>query len=127
MLSPTAQGAAILFLPTAAGMASLVPKSLELFISDFIACNTPSTLVAPESDSSCEREDFLGAGGRESGRQCLWVREVEVSEWGEERETGSLQLLHILKAGLLFQLPKHIFDLSSESGLDGLQMRGFVG
>lgn len=57
---------------------------------------------------------------------CGWVREVEVSEWEEEREMSSLQLLHFLKVDLLFQLPKLIFDFSSESGLDGLQMRGFV-
>lgn len=58
---------------------------------------------------------------------CVWVREVEVLEWGEEMEMGSLQHLHFLKADLLFHLPKHIFDFSSESGLDELQMCAFGG
>lgn len=34
---------------------------------------------------------------------CVWVREVEVSEWGEEMEMGSLQLLHFLEVSLPFQ------------------------
>lgn len=51
------------------------PKVFELAIPDFIACNTPSTLVAPESHSCCEREDFLRAGGKESGCQCLCMGE----------------------------------------------------
>lgn len=38
---------------------------------------------------------------------------------------GSLQLLHFLKVNLPFQLPKHIFNFSSESRLYGLQMCGF--
>lgn len=58
---------------------------------------------------------------------CVWVREVEVSEWGEEMEMGSLQLLHFLEVSLPFQQLKRIFDFSSESGLYGLQIGGFVG
>lgn len=69
----------------------------------------------------------MQVGGKVAINVCVWVREVEVLEWGEEMETGSLQHLHFLKVHLLFQLPKCIFDFNSEYGLDELQICGYEG
>lgn len=82
--------------------------------------------MAPESHSCCRgRTPYKQVGGKVA--VYVWVREVEVLEQGEEMETDSLQLLHFLKVHLPFQLPKHIFDFSSESGLHVVLMYGFVG